>query len=332
MAEESVTICDVFARDGLQTVLHESHLRTPTTAQKVEIIEWLEEAGVPEIEITGFAHPKVVPSLADAAEVVRSLAGRPHKARFRVLVPNVRGAERAIAAGVKKIKLAIVASETYQLLNANMSIAEAIEQLRSIIKLAKSSGTEVAVGLGNGFVCPYEGILPESTILRLVAQLTSLGIKDITLSDSVGLAWPTLVRARCLTVMKHYPDVRLSLHLHTLAGLALANAFVAYECGVRRFDGSVGGIGGGIAMPVHTTQMANVATEDLVYMFESSGINTGIDLGSIVELGRKVTAIVGCGGGHAGAFRTLNDFFARNRLEVDRLMKARPGDSRRSGV
>lgn len=330
--ERGVTLIDVFARDGLQTVLHEPHLRVPTTDEKVNIIERLDAAGVPEIEITGFVHPRVIPSLADAEEVAQRVLARPHRAVYRALVPNFRGAERAMAVGVRKLSCLIVASETYQQLNSNMSVEQNVREIEKIAKVAGGAGFEVTVGMGTSFICPYDGVLPEDYILGLVGRFADAGIREVSLADSVGLAWPTLVRDRVQAIHRRWPHLRLGLHLHTLAGLALASVFAAYEAGITTFEGSVGGIGGGIAMPVHTTNMGNVATEDLVYLFESCGVNTGIDPDAIAAIGRDAQALIGTGNGFTTSFGTLAAFLATSNRELARVRTAPPGDSRRAGA
>ena len=323
-----VTIVDVFARDGLQTLVHEPELRQPTTGQKADVVAALDRAGVPEIEITGFVHPRVIPSLADAEEVAALVLARPHRARYRALVPNLRGAQRAVDAGVPKIVALIAASPTYQRLNSNMSVEENLAEIESIAELARGHGVELALGMAIGFICPYEGVMPFERIAAILERAVDLGIREVSLADSVGLAWPTLVRERCLQVKERWPDLELGLHLHTLAGLALANAWAAYGADVTRFEGAVGGIGGGIAMPVHTTSMGNVATEDLVYLFESCRVATGIDQAAIARLGNETRELIGAGGGHVGAFGTLDAFLQVNRGELERLSAAPVGSSR----
>jgi len=327
-APRDVTIVDVFPRDGLQTLLYEPQLRTPTTTEKVAIIERLDAAGVPEIEITGFVHPRVIPSLADADEVAREVLARPHRATYQALVPNVRGAERAMAAGVPTLVCLIIASETYQRLNANMSVERNLEEIEIISKETTAAGFTATVGMGTVFVCPYEGVQPEDHILRLIDRIAAAGVTQISLADSVGMAWPTLVRDRIRAIKDRWPHLRLSLHLHTLAGLALANAFAAWEAGVTVFEGSVGGIGGGIAMPVHTTTMGNVATEDLVYLFESCGARTGVDQDALTRLGRETQQLIGAGNGFTTTYGTLENFLRISNSELDRMRAVAPGNSR----
>lgn len=324
---QTVTIVDVFARDGLQTVVHEPHLHTPSAKEKIAIIQQLDAAGVPEIEITGFVHPRVIPSLADAEEVALAVNALPIRATTRALVPNVRGAERALRTGMRKISCLIIASETYQQLNSNMSVERNVQEIQQIAKLAHQANVTVTVGMGTSFICPYEGVIAEDHILRLIDSFVNAGIHEISLADSVGLAWPTLVRERIRAILSRWPELHIGLHLHTLAGLALANSFVAYEEGIRIFEGSVGGIGGGIAMPVHTTNMGNVATEDLVYMFESCGIATGIDALALANIGQKTQSLIGTGNGFVTSYGTLDSFLQTNRTRLDVLRAVPPGDS-----
>ncbi|MGI8563435.1 MAG: hydroxymethylglutaryl-CoA lyase [Candidatus Dormibacter sp.] len=325
-----VRIAEVFPRDGLQTLLYEPGLRQPSTDEKVAFIEAVAATGVPEIEIAGFVHPRVIPQLADAEAIAERLVGRDlGGVRLRALVPNFRGAQRAIAAGVPKISCLVAASPTYQRLNSNMSIDENLEDIERSVELAARSGTEVALGMAISFVCPYDGLVPLDSVLRIAERGYQLGIRDIHLSDSIGLAWPALVRERVSAVLHSWPEFQLGLHLHTLAGTALGNAFAGYEAGARGFDGSAGGIGGGIAMPIHTTEMGNVATEDLVYLFESSGVTTGIDLTACAANGRRAMELVGTGGGHVTGFGTMERFLEINREHLAEITSAPPGQSGR---
>ncbi|MGH2501921.1 MAG: hypothetical protein ACRDID_05310, partial [Ktedonobacterales bacterium] len=154
------------------------------------------------------------------------------------------------------------------------------------------------------------------------------GVTELSVADSVGMAWPTLVRDRIRAIQSRFPQLRLALHLHTLAGLALANAFAAWEVGVRAFEGSVGGIGGGIAMPVHTTTMGNVATEDLVYLFEQCGAHTGVDQEALTQIGRDTQQLIGAGHAYTTTFGTMENFLRITNSELDRMRAAPPGDSR----
>ncbi len=311
---EAVRITDVFLRDGLQSLT--SPEPDLTTEEKVALIHDLDEAGVPEIEITGFVHPRIIPNLADAEGVADGARRGAVHARMRALVPNLRGAERALASGLTKLSCLIVASETYQRMNSNMSVGDNLDEIERIVALAHQHDAAVMVGMGMSFICPYEGLMPEDRVSEMVDRFVDLGIDEVVLADSIGLAWPDLVRRRCSAILERWPTLMLGLHLHTLAGLGLAGAAAGYAVGVRHFDGSVGGVGGGIRMPVPAARMSNVATEDLVYMFESSGITTGIDAERISVLARKVQERTGVGTGHVSGFGSLDRFLEMSRAHL----------------
>jgi len=328
-----VTVADVFCRDGLQALRHESGWRVPTTEEKVEVIGALDRAGVPEIEITGFAHPRVIPSLADAEAVARAVLAIPHRAVFRALVPNLRGAERALDAGVGKLVGLVVLSETYERLNANRSVREGLDELARVARRAARDGATLAVGVATAFHCPYEGLEPEAALLQLLERVAACGVTEVVLADSVGLAGPKLVRERCAAVRARFPALGLGLHLHNLGGLALACALAAAESGVDRFDGSVGGIGSGITMPVAAARIGNVATEDLVALFEGTGIATGIDAAAISQLGASVQRMLGApGGSYAAGYGTVEQVLAHGRDALPALRAAPPGASRQQEV
>lgn len=323
---QRVLIADAWGRDGLQTLVHCPDLHHPTTSEKAEVILMTDRAGVPEIEITGFVHPRVIPSLSDAAEVAQLvLSGKP-QAKIRVLVPNTIGMQRAIDAGIQHLKLLIVASETYQRLNSNMSIGQNLRQILGIATAAEKEDVHVSVGIGTAFVCPYEGVIPTDSVSDLVAKLSDVGVSQITLADSVGLAWPSLVRDRFHTLADDFPHLELGLHMHDLAGLGLSCVLAAFEAGVRRFDGVVGGLGGGIAMPVSTLLMPNVATEDLVYMFEAEGVTTGVDQDAISAVGLHVQELMGAGSAHLAHVGSRETFQHRALAHLSGL-GTRPGDS-----
>ncbi|MBC9732811.1 hydroxymethylglutaryl-CoA lyase [Nocardioides marmotae] len=292
MATPEVRIVEVLLRDGLQTMLHEQDWHVPTTDEKFYIAEQVAQTGIPEQEVTGFVHPKVIPMLADADELVRRL---PQHENFvnRALVPNVRGAERAVEAGCTKLSALIVNSETYNRKNANMSIAENIEQVRLIAEIAEQHGLEIDASVGMCFLCPYEGPISESSVLDLVDQFTSFGIHDIAIADSIGMANPRLVGGRVAAIMKRWPDLVLGVHLHERTGMALANVVAAYENGATSFESCIGGYGGGIAMPVSVKGMGNVPTEDVVHLFREMGVETGVDLDKVRALSDEVAQIIG---------------------------------------
>ncbi len=292
MSEPEVRVVEVLCRDGLQTMVHEKDWHVPTTDEKVEIINRVAAAGVPELEVTGFVHPKVIPMLADADEVMRRLPTDDGTV-YRGLVPNLRGAQRAVDAGCRKLSALIVASETYNLKNANMSLAQNVEQIRLIAELARDSGVDIDVSMGTCFLCPYEGPVPERHILDLVETFVDLGIHDIAIADSIGMANPRLVGGRVKAIMDRWPDLTLGVHLHERTGMAIANVVAAYENGATSFESCLGGYGGGIAMPVSVMGMGNVPTEDVVHLFREMGVETGIDLEAIRAISKDVAALIG---------------------------------------
>jgi hydroxymethylglutaryl-CoA lyase len=292
MSKPEARIVEVLMRDGLQTMVHESGWHVPTTEEKIALIGKIADAGVPEIEVTGFVHPKVIPMLADADEVVRSLPKRDGVV-YRALVPNLRGAQRAIDAGCTKISALIVGSETYSKKNSNMSIAENVEEIRLIAELAIAQGVSIDVGMGICFLCPYEGPVPESRILDLINTFHGFGVHEVSIADSIGMANPRLVGERVKAITTRFPDMVLGVHLHERTGMALANVVAAWENGATSFESCIGGYGGGIAMPVSILGMGNVPTEDVVHLFREMGIETGVNLEAIRELSNEVGSLLG---------------------------------------
>lgn len=293
MTTPEVRIVEVLLRDGLQTMVHESGWHAPTTDEKVALIERIADAGVPEIEVTGFVHPKVIPMLADADEVVRRLPPR-EGVTYRALVPNLKGAQRAIDAGCTKLSSLIVASETYSRKNSNMSVADNVEQIRLINELADDyDGVSVDVSMGICFLCPYEGPVPESAVLDLITTFYEFGIREISIADSIGMANPRVVGQRVGAIMSRFPDLTLGVHLHERTGMALANVVAAWENGATVFESCIGGYGGGIAMPVSVLGMGNVPTEDVVHLFREMGVETGVDLAAIRTISDEVATMLG---------------------------------------
>ena len=292
MSKPEVRIVEVLLRDGLQTMVHEAGWHVPTTEEKITLIDKIADAGVPEIEVTGFVHPKVIPMLADADEVMRALPQR-DGLTYRALVPNLKGAQRAIDAGCTKLSALIVASETYSKKNSNMSIAENVEQIRLISELAKASGVHLDVGMGICFLCPYEGPVPEGRILDLIKTFYGFGIREVSIADSIGMSNPRAVGQRVNAIATRFPDVVLGVHLHERTGMALANVVAAWENGATSFESCLGGYGGGIAMPVSVLGMGNVPTEDVVHLFREMGVETGVDLDAIRKLSSEVGELLG---------------------------------------
>jgi hydroxymethylglutaryl-CoA lyase len=270
-------IVEVLLRDGLQTMVHESGWHVPSTEEKLELIARSADAGIPEIEVTGFVHPKVIPMLADADDLVRRLPKRDGTI-YRALVPNLRGAQRALDAGCTKMSCLVVASETYNKKNSNMTIADNVEQIRQVAELCAAEGIDINVSMGICFLCPYEGVVPEAQVLGLIETFMGFGVREVSIADSIGMANPRLVGGRVNAITSRWPELALGVHLHDRTGMALANIVAAYDNGATIFESCTGGYGGGIAMPISVLGMGNVPTEDVVNLFDEMGVETGVDL------------------------------------------------------
>lgn len=282
MTARRVTVVEVGPRDGFQM----EGTFIPTDL-KVATIDALTAAGLPKIEATSFVNPKVIPQMADASEVMARIGRRPSTA-YIALVPNARGAERAIAARVDAVKQVICVTETYNRRNVGMSVDESVDNLRGILSVAGATPVEVVIALAFG--CPLEGRVPEDAVVRLAARVIDLGVRDVSVADSVGLAHPLQVAHLMARLAREFSAVSWSLHLHDTRGLGLANVLAALDEGVTTFDASIGGLGG---CPVVPGATGNIATEDLVHMLEAMGHATGIDIEGVMAATRPVQAFLG---------------------------------------
>lgn len=271
MSERDVTICEVGPRDGLQNARGRM-----ATADKIRWIMALAEAGLPEIEVGSFVRPDLVPAMADTAEVVAA-ANRLRGVTIVVLVPNRKGAERALAAGARKLTVPVSASRAHSRANIRMEPEEAVAQVAEILALARAANppVEVAVGISTAFGCTLQGTVEEGEVVRLAEALAEAGVAEIGLADTVGHANPLQVKRLVRAVRAGVGERLVSLHLHDTRGRGLANAAAGLEEGIRAFDSSLSGLGG---CPFAPGASGNVATEDLVWMFEDMGLRTGIDL------------------------------------------------------
>lgn len=281
---ERVTICEVGPRDGLQ---NEKTLLT--AEQKVELIESVAEAGIGIIEIGSFVHPKAVPSMADSDEVARLLKRR-DGVEYRALIANLKGAERSLAAGINKIKLTVSASEAHCRANLNKTPEEIIAGFYDCVAFARRNGMEVSGAISTAFGCPFEGKVPGSQVEKVVASLVALGVTEISLSDTTGMANPRQVYELGSRMREKYQEVRWVLHFHNTRGMALANIVAGMQAGITVFDSSFAGLGG---CPFAPGASGNVATEDVVHMIQEMGIETGVDLGKAIDVARKVRTAVG---------------------------------------
>jgi len=281
----AVRIYEVSPRDGLQ---NESEVISAD--DKLALIERLVGSGLRDIEVTSFVRPTWIPQLSDANEVIGRLP-RTEGVRFWSLVPNRRGLERAIDSGVTNICTFMSASETHNKKNVNRTRAESLAALRDVVAIAKDEALGVRGYISTVFGCPYEGpVAPEKTV-ELSLALLEAGVDELALGDTTGMGDPQLVR----TVLRALTDAgvpleRIGLHMHDTRGTALANVLAGYEFGVRTFDGSVAGVGG---CPYAPGAAGNAASDDLVNMFESMGVSTGVDLDALAEAGVYLASVLG---------------------------------------
>jgi hydroxymethylglutaryl-CoA lyase len=273
--EPDVLISEVGPRDGLQSVA-----RTMPTAAKFAWIDALHAAGVREIEVASFVPAKLLPQMADAADVVRHAVTLPG-ITVMALVPNLKGAEAAIAAGVHKLTIPVSASAAHSMANVRRTREQMVDEARAIVAFRRDHALRVAVevGISTAFGCTLQGEVPADEVVHLAVQLVAAGVDEVGLSDTTGMANPAQVRRLFQQVRAEIGDRTGAAHMHNTRGLGLANCLAAYDVGVRTFDASLGGLGG---CPYAPGASGNVVTEDLVFMFEAMGITTGIDLGKLI--------------------------------------------------
>lgn len=283
---KTMVVAEVGPRDGLQ-----SFPRFVDTDTKVSIIDRLSDLGLPVIEVSSFAHPKVVPSLRDAEEVFRRITRRPGTV-YRALVPNARGAERAAAAGVDEMLGLITISATYTRKNQNMTIEEAIAQNLASFRIASANSIPFVMALGMAFWCAYEGLIPEDDVVAVMRRLHEGGIRRFYLAGSLGMEDPAHVNRLFRRLGDEFPEVELGFHIHNLSGMATANILAALDANVSWLEGAICGIGGGIAMPTKLGSLGNFPTEDLVTMLAEMGIATGIDPDRAVATSREIAALL----------------------------------------
>lgn len=277
----AIALTDVGPRDGLQNWPVPVGLE-----EKRAFIRGLRAAGLPQIEATSFVHPKAVPQLADAAEVVAGTGA----AGLRVLVPNRVGAERAMAAGIRHILVVVAASEAFNQRNVQMSVSRSLQNLGEIAPLVHRQGGRLTLCIATAFGCPFAGEVPLEQILAVTQIGVALGVDALNLADTIGMAHPGQVVDRVRAVQQRWPQLPLELHFHDTRGLGLANALAGLEAGVTRFDASLGGLGG---CPFAPGATGNICTLDLVYMAHRLGIRTGIDLDQLKALGQWLEQTLG---------------------------------------
>ena len=280
---EEIIVNDVAPRDGLQ-----NHPTAVSPADRARLVNGLVDAGVPAVEVASFVSPRAVPRMAGAAEVVARLDL--DRADFSALVPNRKGYELACGAGIRSIALVLSATETMNRENINMSLDEATGVCRDVLQQASSDGLEARCYLSVAFECPFEGTVPDAEIERLATAMFEAGATEIIVADTIGAGNPARAKALFGRMAAAFGADRLAAHLHDTRALALANVWQALECGIRKFDTSLGGLGG---CPFAPGAAGNLATEDLVSMLHQAGFSTGIDLQALLGVLGQLESLVG---------------------------------------
>lgn len=275
----SITLCEVGLRDGLQ---NEKYILS--TEQKLELLRGLIDAHFPVIEVGSFMHPKAVPQMANTDEVFKAIGDVPG-VELRALIPNLRGIQRAIDCGCKKVKLNVSASRQHNLKNLNMTPEESVAGFASCVEAANANGIEISGSISMPFASPWEGRIPVSDVDAIIEAYLNVGITEISLSDASGMAVPNQVYDLCSHVIEKYPQCSWWMHFHNTRGMAMASIMAAMEAGMTQFDSSFGGLGG---CPFVPGAAGNISTEDVLHMCEESGIETGIDIVKVIELSKQL--------------------------------------------
>ena len=281
---EAVTIKEVGPRDGLQN--EKSFI---STADKIAWINQLSHSGLKYIEVASFVNPKWIPALADAREVVEGVE-RIDGVTYAALVPNQRGLEEALAANIDEVSIFMSASETHNLKNINKSIDQTYPILQGVVTDSIAAGKSVRGYISTVFGCPYEGEIDVNQVVKVAENLFKMGINQLSLGDTIGVANPKQVQEVLEVLLKYFPAKKLAMHFHDTRGTALANVLVSLEMGITTFDSSLGGLGG---CPYAPGASGNLATDDLIYMLNGMGISTGIDLEALLLSGKYIQEKIG---------------------------------------
>jgi isopropylmalate/homocitrate/citramalate synthase len=285
MAVEEVRIVEVGPRDGLQ-----NEPADISTDAKVHYVDLLSAAGFGWIEVTSFVHPRAVPRMADADVVFRSIQKKPG-VRYVALVPNPRGLERALAAGVTDLALFVAATESFSRANINRTIDQSLEDAREVVDRARPRGVNVRAYISVVFGCPYEGTVTPAQVRRVAERLFDLGVDEVVLGDTIGVATPADVRRVMAALLELAPLERWGMHFHDTRGIAVANVMASLDLGLRKFDSSAGGLGG---CPFAGPGAAgNLATEDLLYLLDGLNVRHGVDLDGVIAASQYIAAAVG---------------------------------------
>lgn len=275
---------EVATRDGFQ-----NEATFIDTADKIAMVNALSQCGYAKIEVTSFTSPKAIPALRDAEAVMHGITRKPG-VEYSVLVPNLRGAERALGCGVDEANLVMSVSEPHNRSNLRMTREQSFAQLKEVISVIGQGPVAVNVSLSTVFGCPMQGDVALNEVLGWVDRFASLGVRGVTLCDTTGMAYPSQVQALSLAVIQRFPELQITLHFHNTRGMALANTLGALQAGVDRFDSSLGGLGG---CPYAPGASGNVCTEDLVHMLQLMGYDTGVNLDGILAASAKLPGLIG---------------------------------------
>jgi hydroxymethylglutaryl-CoA lyase len=284
MSSKRVYIQEVATRDGFQ-----NEAAFVDTDAKIALVNRLSECGYAKIEVTSFTSPKAIPALRDAEAVMHQITRRAGVV-YTVLVPNVRGAERALSCNVDEVNLVMSVSESHNRANLRMSREQSFAQLRDVIEVVKPTPIAINVSLSTAMGCPMEGDVSTAQVLQWMQRFADLGVDGVTLCDTTGMAFPSQVAALCAAARGRFPGLELTLHFHNTRGLALANTLAALSAGIDRFDASLGGLGG---CPYAPGATGNACTEELVHMLELDGYDTGANLDGILAAAAQLPGLIG---------------------------------------
>jgi hydroxymethylglutaryl-CoA lyase len=280
-----ITIREVGTRDGIQSLG-----AFIDTQRKVELLEALSETGLRRIEATSFVNPKAVPQMADATEVMSGVHRRPGVV-YEALVPNVRGAQDAVAAHMGSVLVVLMASEAFNRKNVRMSVEDSLAQAATIKSISDAAGMRCTGAIGTAFGCPYEGEIPEARVFSLIERFLELGFDELMLADTTGMANPLQIERMMRRVLDGWGDrLAFGLHLHNTRGMGLANVVAGLNAGITTFDASIAGIGG---CPFAPQAAGNISTEDTVHMLHEMGYSTGVDLERLIDVARLAQDILG---------------------------------------
>lgn len=283
---EKVSICEVGLRDGLQ-----NEKVIPTTDDKLDLLKACIDAGYRVIEVGSFMHPKKVPQMADTDELLKRI-GNVEGVELRALIPNVRGVQRAIDCGCKKVKLNVSASRMHNLKNLNRTPEESVAGFADCVELAKKNNIAISGSISMPYASPWEGRTPVEDVDAIIEAYLKVGIDEISLSDASGQAVPNQVYDLCRHVREKYTQASWWLHFHNTRGAAMANILAAMQAGMTQFDASFGGLGG---CPFVPGAAGNISSEDVINMLDEMGIQTGVDVLKVMAISRKVSELLGHG-------------------------------------